>query len=316
MRKAYRIEDRRIIETSGDDASILVYVRPSEEEQRELVARRDIDEHSLASSLDPDEPARFEMDSNHATFIFKRPKNLSAKERFLFRVASMGLFLYGDRLIVILADDIPLFVGKPFAAVETVQETFLKLLFSGVRHYLDHLKVINQISEEIEGLVSVSMENKHLFNLFTLEKSLVYYLSAINANSFALDRLKLASAKLGLNPACVEVLDDLIIENNQCYRQAEIHSNILASLMDARVSIVSNNLNILMKTLNLVTIFIMVPTFVVSAFSMNIDIPFEHHPKAFWIVLALSTFSVIVVVLWWNAFSAKLTRSAALASQS
>jgi magnesium transporter len=123
-------------------------------------------------------------------------------------------------------------------------------------------------------------------------------------------------AKLGFGAPCVELLDDLIIENTQCYRQAEIYSNILASLMDARVSIVSNNLNILMKTLNLVTIFIMVPTFVVSAFSMNVDIPLEHHPKAFWFVLGLSSLSVISVLIWWMSFSAKLTKNGSTVTDS
>src|SRR5213075_1588253 len=121
-----------------------------------------------------------------------------------------------------------------------------------------------------------------------LEKSMVYYLNAIGTNGFALEKLKNQEGKLGLAQDEVEMLDDIVIENNQCYKQAEIYSKILASLMDARVSIVSNNLNILMKNLNFITIGIMVPTFVVSAFSMNVRIPMEDHPHTFWLVLALA----------------------------
>ena len=101
-------------------------------------------------------------------------------------------------------------------------------------------------------------------------------------------------------PDHLEILDDIIIENNQCYTQAEIYSNILAGLMDARVSIVSNNLNMLMKTLNIITIGIMVPTLVVSAFSMNVSIPMQHNPLAFWIIMGLAIFSVIVFMLFWK----------------
>ena len=118
------------------------------------------------------------------------------------------------------------------------------------------------------------MENKYLINLFSLEKSLVYYLNAINSNGVLIEKIRHNAARIGFTQEKMELLDDIIIENNQCYRQAEIYSNILASLMDARVSIVSNNLNVLMKTLNIITIAIMVPTFVVSRFSMNVKIPF------------------------------------------
>ena len=145
------------------------------------------------------------------------------------------------------------------------------------------------------------MKNIFLINLFTLEKSLVYYLNAINSNGYVIERLKNNSGRLGLTTENIEMLEDIIIENSQCYKQAEIYSNILAGLMDARVSIVSNNLNILMKTLNLITIGIMVPTFVVSAFSMNVKIPLSDHPFAFWIIMALAIISVAGFFLFWRS---------------
>jgi magnesium transporter len=126
---------------------------------------------------------------------------------------------------------------------------------------MEHLRVINMIADEIEGKITHSRENRHLLNLFTLEKSLVYYLNAINANSFVIDRLKHNTEKMGLTPKSVEFLDDILIENNQCYRQAEIYSNIFASLVGARASIVANNLNILMKNLNAIVIAIAIPSF-------------------------------------------------------
>jgi magnesium transporter len=97
----------------------------------------------------------------------------------------------------------------------------------------------------------------------------------------------------------VELIDDLLIENAQCYEQAEIYSNILASMMDARVSIVSNNLNWLMKTLTIITIAIMTPTLVVSIFSMNVKFPFQEAPWIFWIILALAGLSVASVRIVW-----------------
>jgi magnesium transporter len=156
------------------------------------------------------------------------------------------------------------------------------------------------ISDELEKKINAAMENSYLINLFTLEKSLVYYLNSINSNGVLIEKLKNNSAKVGFVGEEVEFLDDMLIENNQCYRQAEIYSNILASLMDARASIVGNNLNVLMKTLNIITIGIMVPTFVVSAFSMNVAIPMQQFSHAFWVIMGLAFLSVAGLIVYWR----------------
>jgi magnesium transporter len=146
------------------------------------------------------------------------------------------------------------------------------------------------------------MENKYLLNLFTLEKSLVYYLNATNSNGVLIERLKNNAAKIGISPENIEFLDDLTIENNQCREQANIYSQVLASLMDARASIIANNLNIRIKMLTIITIAIMLPTLVVSYFSMNVKLPLEaNHPVSFWIITALMGLSTLTFVfLWWK----------------
>ena len=141
------------------------------------------------------------------------------------------------------------------------------------------------------------MENRYLLNLFTLEKSVVYYLNAIHSNAVLIEKLKNNAAKIGLGQDQMELLDDILVENNQCYKQAEIYSNIFASLMDARASIVSNNLNVLMKTLTIVTISIMVPTLVVSIFSMNVKIPMQDFFHAFSVIMGMAILSVLVFLI-------------------
>ena len=151
--------------------------------------------------------------------------------------------------------------------------------------------------------INTSMENRYLIDLFTLEKSLVYYLNAISGNGTVFERLKLNAMRLGFESEQTEMLDDLVIENNQCFKQADIYSNILSGMSDARASIVSNNLNVLMKNLNIITIAIMVPTFVVSAFSMNVHLPWglEESMSSFWIVMGLALFSVGAFLWLWRA---------------
>jgi magnesium transporter len=210
------------------------------------------------------------------------------------------LFLFRERLIVVLPEDIPMFEGKIFNRINSLNDAALKLIYRSIAHFVEHLKIINMVSDSLEAKINSSMENKYLLNLFTLEKSLVYYLNAINSNAMVIEKLKANAAKIGFSQEELEFLDDTTIENSQCYKQAEIYSNILAGLMDARVSVVSNNLNVLMKTLNIITIGIMVPTFVVSAFSMNVRIPIQDHPLAFWIIMGLALVSVVGFMLFWR----------------
>ena len=301
MLKRFTIDAGRVVASEGDAGEILVYVNPDENEKRFLTTTLKVDEHTLNSALDPDESSRFEFEPEHVALIFKRPTNLSGRDQLLFKAATTGLFLFRDRLIIVTADDACFFEGKHFSRVASLSDIVLRLIFRSIFHFLDHLKVINMMSEELEQKINQSMENRYLIHLFTLEKSLVYYLNAINSNNVLIEKIKLNAGKLGFSQEQLELLDDLIIESTQCLKQAEIYSNILASLMDARVSIVSNNLNVLMKTLNIITISIMVPTLVVSVFSMNVNIPLAHLSSAFWIILALAVGSTIgFLLLWWH----------------
>ncbi len=300
MIRTYEIRDSKITLCPEKTASIIIYINPDESNRKTLVEKHEIDEHTLNSALDPDELARVEFEPEHIAMIIKRPKNYSGIEQFLFSVSSFGIFWFKNKLIVVISEDIQLFEGKIFNKVFSLEEVVLKMIYGTIYHYLGHLKVINMVSDSLEQKINTSMKNEFLINLFTLEKSLVYYLNAINSNSLVISRLRQYSAKIGFSEDSIETIDDIIIENNQCYKQAEIYSNILAGLMDARVSIVSNNLNILMKTLNIITISIMVPTFVVSAFSMNVQIPLMHNSLAFWIIMGLAITSVVIFLFFWR----------------
>ncbi len=301
MLKQYQLQNGRIVESGDQPGNVLVFIAPDDDERKLLLGTYKLDEHTLNSALDPDELSRLEFEEDHVAMIFKRPKNYSSRDQFLFKVGAVGVFLFQERLIVLLSDDIQLFSGKLFNRVASLLDLTLRLVYRTIQHYIEHLKVINMIADSLEKKISTAMENRYLLNLFTLEKSLVYYLSAINSNSSLIDKWKHNAVKLGMTTGDQELLEDIIIENNQCYRLAEIYSTILAGMMDARVSIVNNNINVLMKTLNIITIGIMVPTFVVSAFSMNVRMPMDmHHPLAFWVIVGLAAASVGAFFMLWK----------------
>lgn len=269
MIKRYKIDNHQLKLVEAETPDVWVVITPTEDEKKWLVENFNLDEHNFNSAFDSEEPARMESDGDHLALIFKRPKNYSSKDHFMFKVSTMGLFLFKDKLILALSEDINMFSGKYFKQVGGIREVFLKLIYNSIFHFMEHLKVINMIAEEIETKITHSMENRYLINMFTLEKSLVYYLNAINGNSTAIDRLKHNAEKLGFSPRSAEFIDDIMIENQQCYRQAAIYSNIFASLVGARASIVSNNLNILMKNLNAVVIAVAVPSFFAGVGGMS-----------------------------------------------
>jgi magnesium transporter len=256
MLKKFTISEGKVVESAEASASILVYLNPDGAEIRQLEALG-IDSHNISSAMDPDELGRAEFHPDHGAFILKRPKNYSSEDDFLFKVMSMGLFLFKDKLVLVRSDEVNLFEGKLFTGVYTLSGVMLKIFFSIISHFLSHLKVISMISDSLEQKINQSMENKYLLNMFTLEKSLVYYLNATNSNALVIDKLKINGTKCGFSADELEFLDDLIIEGHQCVKQAEIYSNVLASLMDARASIVNNNLNIWIKQLTLISIVFM-----------------------------------------------------------
>jgi magnesium transporter len=300
MLRHYQIVNNKIEETADEKSPILMSVNPDEKEKRFLIDTYCLDEHTVNSALDPDEPARLECEPNHIAIVFKRPKNYSGADQLLFKATTVGVFFFGESLIVVIGEDTNLFEGKPFSKVSSPREVLLKLIYRSIFHFLEHLKIINLLSDEVEQKINRAMENRFLINLFTLQKSLVYYQNAINSNSGLIEKVRHNSARIGFTTEETELLEDIVIENNQCYRQAEVYSNILASLMDARASIVSNNLNVLMKTLNIITISIMMPTLVVSIFSMNVKIPMAHLPFAFWAIMGLAGVAMFAFLVFWK----------------
>ena len=300
MVKHYGIVECRLTECVEAKNSVSVYINPDAEEKRTLIEQFKLDEHTLNSALDPNELARIETEPNHVAIILKVPKSYTPEDGLEFTVTSIGMFLFDESLIIVMSDYNEMFDNRQFSSVTRIVEIMLKVINQSIQHFRSHLLVINKVSEEFADKISPSMENKALLQLFTLEKSLVYYLNGITSNGALMRRIKNQSARLRFTQEDGELLDDIIIEKNQCFKQAEILSIILSSMMDARASIVNNNLNILMKRLNIITIGIMVPTLIVSAFSMNVSIPLQKHPMTFWIILTIAVVSMVGIFLFWR----------------
>lgn len=256
MVKYYRIESQKLVECAKEEAILIQYIAPLPEELQDITHQYQLDDHDVHSSVDHDELSRLDCEEDYTLLILKSPENYSSNNLF-FDVNSIGIFLLKEKMIVIMPEEIQILAGKQFAKFRTREDILIKIIYGIINHFLGHLKVINMVSEELEQKIATSMENKYLINMFTLEKSLVYYLNSINSNASVMDKLRLNASKIGFTPEQVDLMEEIIIENQQCQKQAEIYLNILTGLMDARGSIVNNNLNILIKRLTIINIIFM-----------------------------------------------------------
>lgn len=299
MIKRYNFSVERVVESTDESAPIWVYMNPTESERRYLIDTLKLDEHTLHSALDPHELARVEFEPDHAALIIKLPRRYSASDNFLFRVISLGLFIFDSRLVIVSSEDVPIFDGRKLIRMASVMDVVLRLIYQSTFHFEEHVKVITLCSEEIERGINSSINNQQLLNMFTLEKSLVYYLEAISLNRRVVDKLRAASARLKLTTTQIEFLEDIAIENEQCYDMAHINSQVIASLMDARASVISNNLNVLMKNLNALVIAISIPTFITGIGGMSEFTDAIGSPHR---ALGYGIFSLAMIALGWVIF--------------
>jgi magnesium transporter len=301
-RSFYRLESGRLVPCEPNEAQIIGYISPTIDDEAELQEHYNIDYHTLQSSLDPDELSRLELEPDHAAIIFKRPKSFCADDNFLMKLTSTGIFVYENYLVIVMADDSPIFEGRVPFPVQSIHDVILRLLYQATMHFEGHLKAINMLSDSLERRINTSLENKYLLNMFALEKSLVFIVNSITSNGALLERMKTSSEKLGFNSDQVGVLEDLIIENQQCYRRADIHTQVLSNLMGTRASIVSHNLNQLIKKFTIWTVAIMLANLVIGLFSMNValPIPMEEASWPFWVINIVALIAGGFVFLLWR----------------
>lgn len=301
MVQKFKIEQGRLVEVFENGSVISIYINPSDLEKKALIEEFKIDEYDINSALDPNEPARVEFEDTYTTLILNAPKRYSVNDNFLFKISSFGIFIQGGRLIILLSDDMINFQGRVFSKINSNQHLILKVIYRNIMHFEEHLQAIQKISEDLERQINWSMENKHLINMFNLEKSLVYYLKALASNTRIIEKMRVNAAKLGFSESDLDFLEDVVIENSQCVEQANIFSQVSSNLMDAWASIINNNLSIFIKKLTLATLCVMLPTLVFSAFSMNVRYPFEHDTvRSFWAISILAFSSSAAVFFLWR----------------
>lgn len=267
----YDIADGLVSPALDAGAPILVYGADLTAEQREfLTTEMQIDEHTLQSALDPDEMARVEFEPSHVALIIKRANRIREESGQDFRVASLGAFLFDSKLIFIHTDGAPLFEGRRHSGLcQTLRGALLEVIYQTIARFMLDVRLIHHLSETIEDHIEYSLGNKALSSMFDLQKGLVYYQTALQSNQVLLSKLRMHADRIGFSREERELLDDALVENEQCLKLVEMYSNILTGMSDARVSIISNNLNVIMKKLTVISIIFMPLNIVASMGGMS-----------------------------------------------
>lgn len=254
MRTDYNIDDGRLVAVTGGPGAVRLYAAPTDDERAELLRSCHVDQHALGSALDPEEVSRVDFENDYTFIVWKRPCSASFRNDVLFDVSSIAFVLQPDRVTIITANDPPRLERERTRSIRSLHDLVLREVLESVHHYLEHLRVIKSIARSVQSKLKASIGNEHLLNMFALGESLIYYVSAIEANGGTLARLRASVDRLGFTGDEVRLLDDVIIENEQCARQAAIYSQVLSGLMDARGNIINNNMNALLKNLMVINV--------------------------------------------------------------
>jgi len=269
MIKYFEITGRRLVESQNDSGQILVFASPDDGERAFVQEQFHLDDYDLASTLDADEIPRLELTEKRMFLIWKVPDSAIVSEAVELGVSVTGLVLIEERLAFVRATGGVSFTEREFRNVEDTRDAMLAFFLRTIRHFVSHLRIIKQVSGELEKKITVSMENKHLLQMFFLSESLVYYMDAIEGNAAALRKLRSIAGQMNFQARHFEMLDDIILENAQASRQASIYSSVISGLMDARGTIVNNNMNVLLKNLTLINIVFLPLNLIASIWGMS-----------------------------------------------
>ena len=277
-------------------------VNPSKETLPLIAQHFNIPVDFLTASLDIDETARIEIEDNGTLIIAKVPYYDVNNTDVLYFTLPIGIILVNGYVITVCEKpDTVLhdFIDNKVRHVSTINcdRLALQILLRATLQYLSYLKQLNNAANIIQKKLEQETRNKQLIKLFNIEKSLVYFTTSLKTNALMMERL-LRLHVLHMDDENENLYEDIVTESRQAIEMANIYSDILSGMMDAFASIISNNLNIVMKVLTSITIIMTIPISVTSYFSMNVILPIQNNPYAFLIIISFSIFLTLFSIVF------------------
>ena len=283
-------------------------VNPSGKEIEEVSSVLKVDADILRNSLDADERSRVELDEGVFSTIVNLPL---LDEDGNFDTLPCGLVFTTSNLLTICSRDNRILssFNKNTAKTFNTQERtkfMLSILYKITQFYLRYLAIINRKTERIEDALKQTTSNEELFQLIGIQKSLVYFTTALRDNQLVLEKIlrmtksPATSRILAFTEDDTDMLEDVIVENKQAIEMVDMHRSILEGMMDGFASIINNNVNQIMKFLAAITIVLSIPTMVASFWGMNVGVPAAAAVYGFWIVIAFSALITLLVIIYFR----------------
>jgi magnesium transporter len=257
-------------------------INPTPEEIQQLVARG-VEADYIRDALDLDEMPRMEREEED-TFILLRIPHRQPESDIPYATIPLGILIKGNIVITLCRYEQDLFevlAGGKYRLLKTGKRYrfALYIFLETATRYLAYLREINRITEGIEDQLQRSTRNREVLELLKYQKSLTYFATALRSNEVMMERVQ-RTRIFNTYEEDQELLEDVLTENQQAIQMTEIATNILSQMMGAFTSIISNNLNGVVKALAAITIIINVPAVVAAFYGMNVPLPGGEHPLA------------------------------------
>ena len=305
MLNYFKTVDGRITRLSApEDGCWVSAVAPDPQEVAYLVEELGLDSGFVRSALDEEESSRIEAEEDQTLVIVDvrvvddSVTDSQEEKTILYTTMPIGIILAEKFVVTICQKEFAVIEQMENGAVKNLQTAqkprfLLTILLRVASRFLLYLKQIDRISSSTEKQLHQSMRNKELIQLLGLEKSLVYFSTSLKSDEITMEKI-LRGRIIKLYDEDQDILEDVLIEIKQAIEMCNIYSGILSGTMDAFASIISNNLNIVMKILTSITILMAIPTMVSSFYGMNVEgLPFP----VFWMPILLSVVLTILVAI-------------------
>ena len=291
-------------EKSPCNGGWIALTNPTAGEILTISARYEIDIDDLKAPLDEEERSRVEVEDAYTLILVDIPIIEERNEKDWYGTIPMGIIMKDEIMITVCLVETPILTAFMEGRVRNFNTHWktrfiLQILYKNASWYLHYLRIIDKKSEEVEMRLNRSSKNEELIEVLELEKSLVYFTTSLRSNEVVLEKL-LRTERIKKYPEDEDLLEDVIIENKQAIEMANIYSGILSGTRDAFASIISNNLNVVMKFLASVTIVMSIPTMIASFYGMNVNLAGVPFASSQWGFCGVILFSIVVslIVVW------------------
>ena len=294
MIRIYRTDEQKVHEIDRYEPDCWIHLsKPTGDELGRVIRDTGIEPDFLHAALDEEERSRIETENDQTLILVDTPVIAADETGREYDTIPLGIIMLPKCIVTVCISDTTFMQDFADGRVRTFSTKkrnrfILQMLYRNAARFLFHLRQIDRNSNVVEAELHKSMKNKELIAMLKLEKSLVYFSTSLKGNEVVLERL-LRMSFIRQYPDDTDLLEDVIIENKQAIEMCTIYRDILSGTMDAFASVISNNLNIVMKILTLITIIMTIPTIVASLWGMNVPgLPFHNNPFGFWIVLGIA----------------------------